>query len=82
MAQLRIYANNTFDIDVNVRESDKYSEQVYVKFERRMKDSDSPRGCDTMYFTPDQLEKLGRFLIHQAEVIDAIQEVRNSSLVK
>jgi hypothetical protein len=77
MAQLRIPVNNTFDIDVEVRESDKYSEQVYLKFERRMKDSDSPRSCDKLFLSPKELETLGRFLIRQADDIRTAQDVRH-----
>ena len=78
MAQLRIPVNNTFDIDVEVRESDKYSEQVYLKFERRMKDSDSPRSCDKLFLSPEELHELGRFLISQASSIQAEQEIRHA----
>jgi hypothetical protein len=77
MAQLRINANPTFTIDVTVRESDEYSESVYVKFDRHVLPEEI-RGCSEMFLTPTQVEQLGRFLIRQADEIRTAQDIRNS----
>ncbi len=70
MTTLQINDNPTFISTVTVRESDKYTKDVYVKFERH----DVPeeiRGCNEMFISPDELETLGNFLVIKA------QEIRN-----
>lgn len=75
MAQLVINANKMFTIDATVRESDEYTEAVYVKFERHFHDRLS--GCNEFFLTPIQLEQLGRFLIRQADDIRTAQDMRH-----
>jgi len=79
MAQLRINANETFTIDVTVRESDEYTEQVYVRLDRHYVPEEI-RGCHELFLTPTQLDQLGRFLIRQADEIRTAQEVRKASV--
>ena len=75
MSLLQIRANPNFTIDVVVRESDKYSELVYIKFERNTIDGDIERTSEA-FLTPNQLDQLGRYLIRQAEEIAAMQIYR------
>jgi hypothetical protein len=73
MTTLQINNNPTFTSTVTVRESDKYTKDAYLKFERH----DIPegiRGCNEMFLTPDQLEALGNFLVGQAKEIRNQQE--------
>lgn len=79
MAVLRINANPTFTIDVTVRESDKYSEAVYVRFDRSILPEDIT-GVSEMFLTPNQLDNFGRFLIRQAEEINQAQVYRRLAL--
>lgn len=74
MSQLRIDANDMFTIDITVRESDEYSKNVFVKFERNFYCSGNE--CDEMFLTVDQLESLGRFLCRQADDIRCTQANR------
>lgn len=74
MAKLSIDVNSTFQVDVTVRESDKYSGLIYVKMERFYR-PESIHGCDELFLTPSQLENLGNFLIRQAREIKAEQEM-------
>lgn len=76
MAQLRINANDTFTIDVTVRESDEYTESVYVRIDRHMVPEEI-RGCNEMFLTPSQIDQLGRFLIRQADEIQTAQVHRH-----
>jgi len=78
MTTLQINNNATFISTVTVRESDKYTKDVYVKFERH----DIPeeiRGCNEMFISPDELETLGNFLVGQAEIIRSQQEKQKLS---
>ena len=75
MAKHVINANSSFTIEVNVRESDKYTESVYVKFERNYV-PENVQGVSEMFFTPDQLEDLGMFLVNQANSIRTEQANR------
>lgn len=78
MAQLRINANSTFTIDVTVRESDEYTESVYVRIDRHMVPEEI-RGCNEMFLTPNQVELLGRFFMRQAEEIRMNQLMRQDT---
>jgi hypothetical protein len=75
MATLRIDSNETFQTEVTVRESDKYTQMVYVKFDRNYL-LEEIRGCDEMFLTPAQLDQLGRFLVRQADAIRIAQRHR------
>jgi hypothetical protein len=75
MSQLKIKANETFSIDVTVRESDKYTSSVFVKFERQFS-PESIHGCDEFFLTPTQLHQLGQFFIKQADEIRTEQSFR------
>jgi hypothetical protein len=74
MAKLSIDVNSTFQVDVTVRESDKYSGLVYVKMERFYR-PESIHGCNELFLTPSQLENLGNFLVRQAREIRTEQEI-------
>ena len=63
-------------VAVTVRESDNYTEKVYVSFERHMFQT-STKGCDEMFITPGQLELMGKFLIRQADEIRTAQSQRS-----
>jgi len=76
MPQLQIDVNPMFTLDITVRESDQYTESVFVKFERNM-DPGRIQGCNEMFITPDQLDQLGRFFIRQAKEITSEQFHRN-----
>ncbi len=78
MTSFRIDSNDTFSTEVTVRESDKYTETVYVKFERHYIPEEI-RGVNEMFFTPNQLELLGRFLCRQADEIRRLQNGRHSA---
>lgn len=78
MTSFRIDSNDTFSTEVTVRESDKYTEAVYVKFERHYIPEEI-RGVDEMFFTPNQLELLGRFLCRQADEIRRLQNNRHAA---
>lgn len=75
MAILNLHTNSNFTLDVSVRESDRYSEQVYLKFEHCIS-PENIRGVNQMFMTPSQLELLGKFLIRQANEIRTDQAVR------
>jgi hypothetical protein len=79
MAVLRINSNETFTVDITVRESDKYSESVYVRFDRNMV-PEEVRGVSEMFLTPDELDKFGRFLVRQADEIKTAQVMRKESI--
>jgi len=72
MSQLQININPVVTLDVTVRESDKYTNSAYVKFEHHMS-SVEIQGCNEMFLTPEQLDQLGRFLMHQADEIRSAQ---------
>lgn len=76
MSILRIDGNDTFSTEVTVRESDKYTQAVYVKFERHYV-PEEVRGVNEMFLTPNQLENLGHFMIRQAREIRLEQESRS-----
>jgi len=75
MATMQLHTNPNFSLDVTVRESDKYSEAVYLKFEHYIS-PENIRGVNQMFMTPTQLELIGRFLIRQADEIRTEQAVR------
>ncbi len=72
MATLRINSNDTFSIDITVRESDKYTESVYVRVDRYYAPEDVS-GCNEFFLKSSELDRLGRFLILQAEEINQTQ---------
>ena len=78
MAQLRINSNDAFTIDATVRESDEYTESVYVRFDRHYV-TEHIRGEHEFFLTPVQLEQLGRFLLRQADEIRTTQEYRKTT---
>jgi hypothetical protein len=76
MAQLRINSNEAFTIDATVRESDEYTQAVYVRFDRHYI-PEGVHGCNEFFLTPTQLEQLGRFLVRQADEIRTAQQYRS-----
>lgn len=66
MTTHRIDSNETFATEVSVRRSDKYSDAVYVKFERHYVPEEI-RGCNDMFLSPSELKELGLFFVEQAE---------------
>ncbi len=79
MSQLQININPDVTLDVTVRESDKYTNSAYVKFEHHMS-SGEIQGCNEMFLTPEQLDQLSRFLMRQADEIRSAQFNRYASL--
>lgn len=77
MAQLRINANESFTIDVTVRESDEYTEAIYIRLDRHYVPEEI-YGCNELFLTPNQVEQLGQFLIRQADEIRRVQNYRYS----
>lgn len=75
MATLHLHTGPDFTLDVSVRESDTYTEDVFVKFEHYIS-PENIRGVNEMFMTPLQLELLGKFLIRQADEIRTDQAVR------
>lgn len=75
MAVYRIEQAGSLVTDISVRESDEYSEMVYMNIERHIV-PENVRGTNEVYMTPVQLEQLGRFLMKQAEEIRTAQAVR------
>jgi len=69
-----IHTDSTFTLDVTVHESDKYTGAVYLKFEQEY--ADKILGCNEMFMTPLQLDSIGRFLVNQANEIQAEQTAR------
>ena len=74
----RIDSNDTFSTEVTVRESDKYSRDVYIKIERHYVPEEI-RGTNEVFMTVTQLEQLGRFLVKQADAIRTEQAMRESA---
>jgi len=75
MSTLQLHTNPNFSLDVTVRESDKYSKEVYLKFEHYIS-PENIKGVNQMFMTPKQLELLGKFLIRQADEIRTEQACR------
>lgn len=75
MSTIRISSNETFFTDVSVRESDKYTESVLVRFDRNHIPS-QPAEYNEMFLTPLELEALGKFFISCAEEIKTAQTLR------
>ena len=75
MAVYRIEQAGSLVTDVTVRESDEYSSQVYLRFDRHVV-PENIRGTNEMFMTPVQLEQLGRFLVRQADEIRTSQAHR------
>ena len=75
MAVHRIEQVGSHVTDFSVCESDEYSKQVYMKIDRHVV-PENIRGTHEIFMSPDQLEKLGRFLLKQADEIRTAQSVR------
>lgn len=76
MSVLRINSNDSFAIEMLVRESDKYTEDVYFKLSRHYI-PEQIDACDEMFFSVEQLEQIGNFILAQANEIKQIQKRRN-----
>lgn len=68
MTILRIKPDNTFEINVTIDLPDEFSKKIHVKFEHHLIPEDY-RGCNELFLTVDELDKLGRFLLRQADEI-------------
>jgi len=79
MATLELNRNPNSTLNVSVRESDIYSETVYVKFEHIIS-PENIRDVNLMFITPTELELLGKFLIRQADEIRTAQAVRKETV--
>lgn len=80
MTKLTFGDDTTFDLEISVDESDKYSKLVRVQFDKNH-GVGKIHGCSEIFLTTDQLETLGRFLIRQADDVRASQEARSNQLV-
>lgn len=74
MAKLVIDSNPTFTTDVEVRESDKYTESVFVSLKRNFGNHEIATG--ELFLTASQLDQVGRFFLRQAEEIRLAQQNR------
>jgi hypothetical protein len=75
MTTFTLKTNNSFSINTTVRESDEYTESVYIKFEMDPVIGHSAR-VDEMFMTTNELRNLGHFLVEQAKMIEADQKAR------
>lgn len=75
MNTLDIAINETFVLNTVVRESDKYTETVLFKM-RKTYPSGTDLAPDEVYFTVDQLEELGKFILLRAAEIKEEQKIR------
>ena len=75
MSTLQVNMTKNCTVNATVRESDKYSESILVKFTRSYSAEDTA-GCNEMFLTPAQLENLGMFFVRQAAEIRGEQEFR------
>ena len=75
MSTLQVNMTKNCTVNAIVRESDRYSESILVKFTRSYSVEDTS-GCSEMFLTPNQLEKLGMFFVRQAAEIRSEQEFR------
>jgi hypothetical protein len=75
VAKLYLDRNPNFIKEVIVRESDEYTNDVFLRF-CSYQSSDSPQPCNEMFITPYELEILGRFFLKQAVEIRTAQEIR------
>lgn len=71
----RVDSNPTFVTEVTVRESDKYSQAVYIKFDRHYVPEEI-RGVDEMFMSVDELEDMAKFFIAEADKIRSAQMKR------
>lgn len=78
MATQIIHASDMFTVDVTVRESEPYSEQVYMKLELNY-GPEKVHGTHEVFLTATQLELLGRFLVRQADDIRTEQAIRKTA---
>lgn len=76
MAKLIIESNNSFNTEITVRESDEYTEAVFLKFERNYI-PEKRSGVNEMFMTPDELDRIGRFFLRQADEISKLQAHRH-----
>jgi hypothetical protein len=72
MSALQINTHDMSTIEVTCRESDKYTQDVFLKFERVYQDG-GISGLNEMSISPTQLELLGKYLLRQAEEIRQAQ---------
>jgi len=88
MATLAIKINEDYVVDVTIRESDIYTEKVYIEIvgftnahaEREYHVPENKNDVNELLLTPSQLDLLGRFLIREAETIRLAQEARKNLL--
>jgi hypothetical protein len=79
MSKFQLRPNTNFALDVSVRESDAYSESVYLRFEHCIS-PENISGMSEVFMTPLQLEMLGKFLIRRADEIRTEQAVRKDPI--
>lgn len=68
MSQYVIETDGNFTTKVEVRSSDAYSGNVYMKIDRHYI-PEEVRACNEMFMSADELEQLGMFLVEQAKMI-------------
>lgn len=77
MTTQQISTNPTCNTNVTIRESDKYSQNVFVKFTSGQ-NPNNQRGCHEMWLTVDELDNLAKILKESAEKIRTQQNKRHS----
>lgn len=66
MAKLELKVNDTHCLGVEVKKSDEYTGDVFVKFTRDYFNGTSLQ-CSDMFMSPVQLELLGKYLIRKSQ---------------
>lgn len=68
--------NETFSIDIAVRESDKYTQSVYMRVDMNYH-TEGFRGTHEVFMTTEEMRQLGYFLVNEAKMIEAEQKSRS-----
>ncbi len=68
MTNHRINSNDNYITEVSVAETDKYTNSVYLKFQRHYV-PEEVRGVNEMFLTIDEFEQLAKFFQNEANNI-------------
>lgn len=79
MAILTINQSVHQQVNVDVSFSDQYTKKAYVTLTRSETDDEDSTNCNVMLISADELEKLGKFLVDQANII-RIQSMGSSAV--
>jgi hypothetical protein len=79
MSTLRIDVTEDFAIEVSVRESDANTKSAYLKIERTSTEKNIT--VTDLFLTPEQLGRIGYFLMRQADEMKTMQEIRQKTSI-